>query len=793
MKIVNRALVVLFAVAVVLVVGAAGWLWTSLPNTDGDVTIAKGLDAPVDIVRDTHGVPHIFADSAADAWFALGYVHAQDRLWQMEGMRRTGAGRLSEVIGERGLRSDRFMRTLGLNRLVEAQWQSFDAATRAPMQAYATGVNAWIDGHAGSLPPEFLVLRHTPEAWKPTDSLLWARLMGLRLSSNWRSEAFRARLLKTLPSEQVRELWPVAPPDGSATVAANLDEILPDLDGLAAALPDSPWLGDGASNAWAVAGSGTNTGKPILANDPHLGFDAPILWYLARIETPNLTLTGATVPGVPLLVLGHNGNIAWGLTTTHSDTEDLFIERLSKDEPDSYDTPVGPWPFIQREERIAVRDSDDVIVAVRETRHGPVISDLTTRNEDMPATGTVLVLSATFLRPDDTTPAAFQHLNRATDVDAARAAMSGFLAPQQNLMVADTAGNIAFMVAGLTPIRAAGSGFAPAPGWSGEADWTGYIPYDALPHSRNPVAGRLINANNRVAGPDNPHFLGNDWAPPYRAQRIAEQLSAETPHSLDAAARLQSDSVSLMAGDFMTVLGNTPAIGNGPRRALAMLKAWDGSFAIDRPEPLIFMTWMREFTRRLFVDELGEAFPQFFDIRPLLLGDVLKHQTHWCDDIRTLQTESCDGLAAAALTKSVAILTGEYIRDMALWRWGDAHQAQFDHPVLHGIPILGGMANLDIESPGGPATVNRGSVSIDNDAAPFAHVHGAGFRGIYDLGDLARSRFMIATGQSGNPLSAHYGDFLEAWRDGDYLELGTARADLESTAEGILNLVPAAR
>ena len=344
MRLFGRAVLIVVALLIVGLGGAFLWLRTSLPKTEGTITLA-GLSAPVEILRDEYAIPHIFAQTPADGYFGLGFVHAQDRLFQMELMRRLGGGRLSEAIGPVGLDSDRFMRVLGLYRLAEQGLAKLSAETRDAFDAYAAGVNAFIASHDSAWPPEFYMLGIRPEPWKAADSAVWGRLMGMQLSGNWGTELFRSRLMRRLTPEQIDALWPPYPPSAPTTVAALAQ--LP-LDRLAAAIPEA-LVHNSASNAWVLSGDRTTTGKPILANDPHLGYQAPNLWYLARIETPSWRIAGATVPGVPFHVLGHNGKVAWGMTTTESDTQDLFIERLPPDAAGKYLTPNGPADFIQRE------------------------------------------------------------------------------------------------------------------------------------------------------------------------------------------------------------------------------------------------------------------------------------------------------------------------------------------------------------------------------------------------------------------------------------------------------------
>ncbi|HSV30129.1 MAG TPA: penicillin acylase family protein, partial [Candidatus Omnitrophota bacterium] len=396
------------------------WLMSSLPRIEGRMPI-KGLNMTATVARDHYGVPRITARSVRDAYFAMGWVHSQDRLWQMELQRRVGAGRLAEIVGDKGLPNDRFMRTLGLYRLAEAGFDKLDKPTRDALTAYAEGVNAWTDAHWHRLPVEFVLLGVRPEPWKPADTLVWARLMALQLTGNWRDELLKARLAGKLDARRMGELWPGYPGDAPVTISQGPAKALLD------AMPEAaePRL---ASNVWAVAGSRTATGKPLLANDPHLGFQAPVLWYLAGIEAPGLSVVGATVPGVPFHLIGHNGRIAWGTTTTHADTVDLFVEKAAG--ADAYMTPEGPRPFVSRDEVIRVKGGDDQVLKVRSTRHGPVISDLIGRP------GEIVAMRATALEPDDLTAQAMMRVNRAVDWKGFQAALRDFAAPVQNFAFA---------------------------------------------------------------------------------------------------------------------------------------------------------------------------------------------------------------------------------------------------------------------------------------------------------------------------------------------------------------------
>lgn len=769
------------ALAVLLgLAGALAWLYGGLPRSEGTLRL-PGLRAPVEIVRDAHGIPHIRAESPDDAYFALGFVHAQDRLWQMDFLRRAGAGRLAEILGEKLIPHDRFLRTLGLGRLAERNLARLDGDVRAALAAYAGGVNAYIDGHRGAWPPEFYLLGYRPEPWRPADSLMWGRLMTLRLSGNWTEELLRARLLRRLAPEEVAEFWPPYPDDAPKGVTGDdvsrlstLYGRLP-LDELHAALP-ADLTGLSASNNWAVAGRDTESGRPVLANDVHLRLEIPAVWYLARIEAPGLTLAGATVPGFPFLVLGHNGRIAWGATTTQSDTQDLFIERVIGADPGRYLTPDGPRPFAVRSEAIAVRGGSEVALTVRESRHGPVISDVVTGAVAAAPQGEdggeyVIALADTALRDDVMTAQALYRMNLATDWSTFVAALEDFHAPQQNIVYADVDGHIGFYAPARVPVRKAGDGLRPVPGWSGAYDWTGFVPFPELPHVLDPATGRIVTANHRIVADDYPHLLAAHWAEPYRARRIHALLDRPARHGPEAAAAAQADVVSLAARDLLPLLVGVPAQSARAEAARAMLARWQGQMERARPEPLVFSAWLRELNRALYADELGPLFDDVWDMRPLFVQAVLARAHHWCDDVTTREAETCGDMVARSLERAVSDLSDTLGGDLEDWRWGRLHVARFQHPVLHRVPGLNLLSDLAIATDGDDATVNRGSFRISGEGPPFTHIHGPVLRAVYDLARLDESRFMIVPGQSGNPLSAHYRDLLEPWRDGEYVRL----------------------
>ena len=744
---------------VVVVIAAGGWLYlrSSLPQTDGTVVVG-GLSAPVSITRDAHGIPTIVAKTDTDAAFALGYVHAQDRLFQMDLMRRYGAGRLSEWFGAVALPADRFTRTFGFYRTAKAQYAHLSPTVRSVLDAYAAGVNAWIATRSGALPPEYAVLRVGVEAWKPADTLVWGKIMDWQLAANFRGELLRARLLQHVTPAELAVLYPPYPANAPVTgKQAALSRTL--LDRLAAALPPGSAEPTRASNNWAVAGSRTVSGKPLLANDTHLGFNSPGVWYLALIEVGGEMLAGVTAPGTPFVVVGHNARIAWGFTTTASDVEDLFVEQVDPHDPTRYLAPGGALPFVTRREIITVRGGRPVTLTVRSTRHGPVVSDLADWNA---GDGKVLALETTWLDADDTTPDALWNLSHAGSWTEFCAALKDFVAPQQNIVYADVDGNIGFIAPARVPIRAKGDGWLPEPGATGIYDWTGFVPFDDLPQDYDPPSGRLASANNRIVA-KNGYFLGRDWDLPYRVERIRALLDATPKQSIASAEAMQGDVLSSMVRDLMPLmLRGLPHL-TRDADVIHRLAAWDGSMDRTRSEPLIFAAWLREITRALFAAKLGPLFPDYWAVRPNVVQEILVDHPDWCG------ADGCPALLAAALDRALADLRRRYGDDMNAWRWGEAHQARFGHPLWSRLPLLADVLTPTIAAPGASDTLDAGAFTLSDEVHPFGARLGPVMRMIVDLAHPEAAQFMVVPGQSGNPLSPHWADLLTPWRDVRYV------------------------
>ena len=811
-------------VAIVAVVALA-YRALVLPKIDGTLAVA-GLVAPVDVVRDAAGLPHLYAAAADDAWFALSYVHAQDRLWQMELNRRTASGRLAEVLGPGAVDTDRFLRTLGVARNAAAIVGNLDAAARHALARYAAGVNANLDERrkrpAFLLPPEFVLTGAPfPEPWTAADSVGWSTMMAWDLSTNWSSEIARLRLAFRLTKQQIDELMPPYPGNASGGAVATPDPVLEIADypalyrslavdtqalsGRAASLmalaPQGHFDGIGSNN-WVVSGARTASGKPLLANDPHLSLTVPSIFYLAHLSAPGLDVVGATLPGLPFVVIGRNARIGWGLTNTGPDTQDLYLEELrTRADVVEARTPAGWQPLETRSETVRVKGAADQVFVVRTSRHGPLISDVSaTAGGALHPFGVeryALAFQWAALRPDDRTVQAGLALNRAADWTGFVAAVRDFHAPQQNFVYADVDGNIGFIAPGRVPLRKPDNdlkGQVPAPGWDARYDWDGFVPFERLPQRLNPPAGAIVTANQKIVDDADAPYLTSEWAAPFRSRRIESLLDATTLHDAGTFAAIQGDVHSLAAARLLPLLLDTAPASDGARAALAMLKGWDGTMRGDRPEPLIYATWMRELVRLITQDELGDdLFASYWEQRIVFVGNVLSDrdgQSRWCDVAGTPEIETCGTMKARALDRALADLDRRVGTDRARWRWDAMHVVRAEHRPFSRVPSLARFFDLDAPLGGDGTTVDAAGYVVRNEAGPFVARHGASLREIVDFDDLERSRFVTSTGASGNRLSPLYANLFERWTRIESVPMQMRRAAVEQGAVGTLRLTP---
>lgn len=765
----------------------------ALPDYAGTLAL-PGLTAPVEIVRDRHAVPHIYAESDADAAFALGLAHAQDRLWQMEMFRRVVQGRLAEVFGSAALPADRVVRTLDLHGRAASSLDALSPEVVVTIEAYAAGVNAYLAARDRPLPPEFQILWHEPEPWRPADSVALVKLLGAGLSGNAFAEILRTRMLEKLDDEALRTFDPPYPADAKPAVRdmAGLYRTL-GLERILAAVPDTG--PPGASNNWVTDGTWTRSGKPLLANDPHLGMMAPSIWYAAHTETAGESVIGVTIPGIPAIILGRNDHIAWGFTNTGPDTQDLVIERVDPADPSRYLTPGGSAAFATRTEILRVRFGDDETLTVRETRNGPVLDTLDGEIDDILQDGHVVALRWTALSDADTTVEAGFRFTKARSVQEFDEAARLHVTPMQSMVVADTAGNIGMIAPARVPVRTPDhetGGLLPAAGWKPENGWTGFVPHEGLPRIVNPAHGYIATANNRIIPPDFPYYISSSWDPPYRAIRIEQLIEARRDHDVASFEAMLADNLSLFAVDMLPFLLAVEPETQEMRAALDLLARWDGRMEKVLPQPLIFHAWLRRLHGHLYADELGDLADSVGRRRETFLFNALSGDptaARWCDDVNTETEESCADIVRLALGAALDDLDGLYGGDPEDWRWGDAHPVVNNHLPMGFVPGLRGIFNIERPSAGGPYTINRGQTG--SGARPFANVHAAGYRAVFDFADLDRSVYVISTGQAGNPASPWYDTFATLWAEGGHIPMTTDRAAIVADNAGILRLDPA--
>ena len=808
----------LFVFVLVVAATGAGLGWylitRSLPDYEGEVQVS-GLDAPVRIIRDANAVPHIRASSAHDAFFAMGLVHAQDRLWQMELSRRAAQGRMSALLGARTVELDRLVKTLDLYghaaRSVEAQ----SPETLAILEAYAKGVNAWIrhvNARAlGRGAPEFFAFPTQLSPWTPVDSQAILKIMALRLSNSAQNEVRRAQAALSLPPPRLADILPDYPV-GAQNAPKRPTVMLPGTDRvMGPSAPSDPMLAAfgiglppemaGASNAWAVDGTRTSSGKPLLANDPHLWLSAPSVWHLSAMQAPGISVIGGALPGAPAVLIGHNGELGWGLTTANVDDQDLYVERVNPDNPEEYLLPDGNWaPFQTRSIRIEVADQLPLTGVVRSTRNGPVLTGKQFEADRITPDGHVTALKWTALSDDDTSMTAVLELMFAGSVEEGISAASKAVAPAQNVILADSNG-VGMVVAGRIPKRSPNSlsqGRVPSAGSLEANDWLGYWPAADNPRVLRPGGGAVANANNRTTDAPYPAHISFDWAHPYRIQRLDKELTARAFHSRNGFVALQNDTVSEMARSVLPLIARdlwwregTPAEENPiRRRALELLAEWNGAMDQHGPEPLIFQEWMRALTRRLAADELGPLFDKFEGPRPLFVERVyrdIEGASIWCDVDKTPEKETCGAIASTALNDALVRLQRDHGNSVEAWRWGEEHVAVHRHMPFGFLDPLGVLFNIEQETAGGNYTLLRG-LSPGRGKKPFQNVHAAGLRMVLDFADLDRSQFVISTGQSGHPFSRWYDHLSEIWGRGGMIPMSMRDEDAQAGSVGITTL-----
>ncbi len=809
-----RVFGVLAALIVVVLLGLYFFLSRSLPDYNEDFTL-NGVQGEVEIVRNTHNVPHIFAEADADVFFGLGFAHAQDRLWQMQMLRRTAQGRLSEMFGRRTLRTDELMRRLDIYGLARAALPAQDPATQDALAAYANGVNAWLrltnERARGRGAPEFFLFNAEMPLWQPADSLAILKLLNVQLNSQIGREVLRARTSELVSPERLRDLMPDAPGSGVAALpdySSLFPGFSPDTQhaGQSAPLsPVAPFPLAGASNSFAAAPDRAASNGALLASDPHLELTAPALMYLARLDLASGGVIGATIPGIPAVLSGRSEHMGWGITSAYVDDTDVFIEELNPEDSSQYRTPDGWAEFETRGSIIRIRDEDPVTMTLRRTENGPVMSGGLFDLGTVTPPGHVASLGWTASEPADTTMTAAMRLMQAQDIDEALEAGELYIGPAQNLMLA-TPDRIAMQTIGRIPRRDPAhetQGRMPAPGWRPENRWQGTMPYADNPRFLDPDGGILGNTNNKILDRAFPDHVSHDWGDTQRIERFQHLMRQREVHTRDSFIEAQLDTVSHAARLILPLVAadlwfSGDAAPEGTRahlrqRALRLLADWNGEMNEHLPEPLIYAAWMRHLQDRLIRDELGPLAAQFTHVEPVFIERVFRDTdgaSEWCNIVQSSVRETCDEIAIAALDEALLRLTERYGENVESWRWGDAHMATHAHAVLGEVPVLQYFVNIRQSTSGGDHTLMRAQTS-GRDPEPFANVHGSIYRGVYDFADPESSVFILSTGQSGHPLSRHYDDLGDLWRRGEYIPM-TLDPDLaRGGAVGNTRLSPA--
>ncbi len=854
------AVVVLVLVLVAGLVTAVVLVRRPFPQVDGTVTV-PGLTGEVVVIRDDHGIPQLYADTMADLMAGQGYVQAQERFYEMDVRRHVTAGRLSELFGADSLETDEFIRTLGWREVAEQELPLLQPATRAALDAYAMGVNAYLDSHSPSeIAVEYTVLGlggldYRPEPWTAADSLAWLKAMAWDLKGNLDEEIERALLSADHTPDEVAELFPaydyrahrpivgqgavvdgVFEPDATTggtrnpqrpAYTAGQRAQLGELDRTLDRLPQLLGRGDGiGSNSWVVDGEHSETGQPLLANDPHLGVSVPGIWVQMGLhcttvsaECP-LDVAGFTFSGVPGVIIGHNADIAWGFTNMGPDVTDLYLERVTDEE---WEQDGRLRPLSTRQETIHVRGQDAVTITVRSTRHGPILSDRFdfytdladeapddpsgSRPDPVPGTRPAISLAWTALTPT-TTADAILGLNTATDWDSFREAASAFAVPAQNLVYADRDGHIGYQAPGLIPIRKSGNdGLQPQAGWRSENDWTGeYVPFDGLPNVLDPDEGFVATANQAVVGTEYPYHLTADWDRGYRSERIrhllAQQIDQQSDQqtgqqgalSVDDMAAIQLDTRNPLAPDLVPRLLDIDLPRGYWSAGQRLLRRWDFEQPADSAAAEYFNVVWRTLLAATFHDEMPEdVWPYGGDRWVAVVAGLLdRPESGWWDDKDTLdEVESRDDVLRAVMLEARDEVTRLDASRIEGWAWGHIHRLELRHSTL-GVSRIGPVEWLVNR---GGWEVGGGSAAVDaagwNAYLGYTVDFAPSMRMVVSLADFDESRWINLTGVSGHPFSPHYTDQTDLWARGDTLPWPFTRDAVEASAEHTLTLEPA--
>ncbi|MUK90177.1 penicillin acylase family protein [Ornithinibacillus sp. L9] len=737
-----------------------GYINKSLPKIEGTITLPM-LEDEVLVITDEHGIPHIKATSDHDLYIAQGYLQAQNRMFQMELSRRQASGTLSEVVGEAAVNQDKYFRTLGLRRAAEKSYDIYSEENKQVLEWFANGVNAYMEEaiDTNSLPVEFLLMGANPEPWTPIDSLTIGKFMAFDLGGNWERQAFNYDALNRFDEEKAYELFPNYPESKPTIIGEDEIDIAASFEH--AVIPHA----FNGSNNWVVSGEKTDSGLPLLADDPHLGLATPSIWLQMHLETDDMNVSGVIFAGVPGIILGHNDQIAWGVTNTGPDVQQLYIEKRNPDNPNEYLYEEQWEEATIIDEPIRVKDGETIDYQVVETRNGPIVSEFA---EDS-GKNTVLSLRWTALDPT-TELEAILEINRASNWDEFEKGLEKFLVPAQNFVFASTDGTIAYKANGLIPIYQEGEdALLPLPGWEAEHEWQGYIPFDELPRVVNPDKGFIATANNKIIGEDYPYHISNVWAQPYRFERIAEVLEDTDRLTVEDMQALQMDITNLQAREFVPLFIETlkdVELGSNEERALASLEEWNFMDHVDFEQPLIFHHWLDEMEAILYHDEIPESVMGLFGSRGQTTDELLRKAIKGETSIWIEENGGIESVLKDSLENTIRKLSESYGEDVTTWRWGDFHHVHFDHPLSGIHPVLAYFFNREDPLPVGGSAVTPMAAAYNANTGEVNH--GASWRFVIDTSDMNVGYHIVGPGQEGHFRSEWYHDQLDNWVHGEY-------------------------
>lgn len=759
----------LLIVLVALLLGVIGvLLWVnhyvnrSLPKVEGTIELPE-LNDEVVVTTDQHGVPHIKATSDRDLFIAQGYIQAQNRIVQMELSRRQASGTLSEIVGEEAVNHDKYFRTLGLRRAAEKSYDLYSEEVKQVLQWFADGVNAYIEEATENnrLPVELTLLGAEPEAWTPLDSLTIGKYMAFDLGGHWERQAFNYYLLNHFSEEQAYELFP-SYPENAATIIH--DEEIDTVD-VASSFEHAviPHAFNGSNN-WVVSGEKTDSGMPLLADDPHLGLATPSVWLQMHLETDDLNVSGVIFAGVPGIILGHNDSIAWGVTNTGPDVQQLYIEKRNPDNEYEFLFEDTWEKATVIDEPINVKGKETIDYQVVETRHGPVVSEFAHESGH----DTVLSLRWTALEATTELEAIFD-MNRAENWEEFEKGLEKFLVPAQNFVFAAKDGTIAYKANGNIPIYENGEdALLPLPGWKKEYEWKAFIPFSELPKVINPEKGFIATANNKVAGDDYPYHISNVWAQPYRYERIAEVLESGDDFTVEDMQALQMDTLNLRAREFVPLfidLLSEADLTDREAEALEKLENWNFKDDAHLPQPLIFHHWFEEIDKILYKD-IAESMMEFFKDQGQTTDELLRKAANGGKSIWIEDKGGIEKVLKQSLEQTLEKLSAEYGDDMEAWEWGAYHKVQFYHPLSDVNPVLAYVFNREKPISVGGSSVTPMAASYDNETGEVDH--GASWRFVIDMAEADVGYHIVSPGQDGHFKSQWYHDQMDDWVDGSF-------------------------